>query len=374
METRAPYALIGLFVLTAIAAVFGFIYWLHNTGGLSERAIYRVRFESSVAGVLIGSAVMFNGIRVGEVTDLQIGPENPHQVTATIAISPSAPVREDTKAGLDIQGLTGIAVVALTGGNPDAPPLAKNGGEPPVLIADPLAWQSITYAARTALQRLDSILTDNSEPLRNAIANISTFSDALARNSKRIDGIAAGLERMTGGAAETAPRMVYDLTAPRNFPAPGKRLDKQLVVSDPSAVLMFETRKIIVYPGESDDPSFTGSQWSDNIPKLIQSKIIQSFDNAKYFAAVGRSTDDLTADYKLLIDIRSFQVSISPQTAADAEFAAKIVGDNGRIIGTRIFHATVPTKETTAPAAVAALDEAFGKIATELVVWTAGVI
>jgi len=91
METRAPYALIGLFVLAAVGAVFGFVYWMHNTGGLGERAVYRVRFEHSVSGVLVGSAVMFNGIRVGEVTDLKIGMDNPQQVTATISVSPATP-------------------------------------------------------------------------------------------------------------------------------------------------------------------------------------------------------------------------------------------------------------------------------------------
>ena len=51
MEIRAPYALIGLFVLVAIGAVFGFVYWLHNAGGLSARTVYQVRFENTVAGL-----------------------------------------------------------------------------------------------------------------------------------------------------------------------------------------------------------------------------------------------------------------------------------------------------------------------------------
>ena len=87
METRAPYALIGLFVLAAIAAVFGFVYWLHNSAGFSERMVYRVRFENTVSGLLTGAAVLFNGIRVGEVTGLQLDPNDPRLVTATIAVA-----------------------------------------------------------------------------------------------------------------------------------------------------------------------------------------------------------------------------------------------------------------------------------------------
>ena len=70
METRAPFLVVGAFVLAAIMAVFGFVYWLHNSGGLGPRVTYHVQFDGSVPGLLVGAAVLFNGIRVGEVTDL----------------------------------------------------------------------------------------------------------------------------------------------------------------------------------------------------------------------------------------------------------------------------------------------------------------
>src|SRR6476619_3684404 len=98
METRAPYALIGLFVMTVIAAGFGFVYWLHNSGGLTERTVYRVSFENTVSGLLTGAAVLFNGIRVGEVTDLRLDTNTPQLVNATIAVAGGTPVRADTKA------------------------------------------------------------------------------------------------------------------------------------------------------------------------------------------------------------------------------------------------------------------------------------
>ena len=51
METRARYALIGVFMLAVIAASFAFVYWLENKGGFGERAYYRLRFENSVSGL-----------------------------------------------------------------------------------------------------------------------------------------------------------------------------------------------------------------------------------------------------------------------------------------------------------------------------------
>src|SRR3954452_15451437 len=116
METRAPFAIVGAFVLAAIVAVFGFVYWLHNSGGLGPRTAYHVQFDGSVPGLVVGAGVLFNGIRVGEVTDLGLAPETPRRVNATISVASTTPVRSDTKVGLEFQGLTGIPVIALEGG------------------------------------------------------------------------------------------------------------------------------------------------------------------------------------------------------------------------------------------------------------------
>ena len=75
METRARYALIGLFMFAVILASFGFVYWLENKGGFGERKTYLIQFESSVSGLLVGSAVLFNGIRVGDVTNVALNPD-----------------------------------------------------------------------------------------------------------------------------------------------------------------------------------------------------------------------------------------------------------------------------------------------------------
>lgn len=375
METRAPYALIGLFVVAAVAAVFGFVYWLHNTGGLTDRAVLRVRYENSVSGMLIGAAVLFNGIRVGEVTDLKLDREDPRNVTATVAVATGTPIRADTKASIDFQGLTGVAVVTLNGGDPKSPLLAAGGDSPPLLLADPMAGQNMTQAARAVLQRLDGILTENSSALKSTIDNLNTFSYALARNSSRVDGIVAGLERMTGGtAAAAAAAVVYDLTAPRAFPPAAKSPQAQLTIAEPAALLLFDSQKILVRPQALDSPTFETARWSDSLPKLVQAKILQSFENSKYLAAVTRPGDGLNSDYQLLVEIRSFEIATAPEMAAIVELSARIVGENGRIKDSGVFRSALPAKVTDAATAAGALNEAFGNVAKELVIWAAGVI
>ena len=118
-------------------------------------------------GLLVGAAVLFNGIRVGEVTELGLAPDNPRRVNATISVASTTPVRSDTKVGLEFQGLTGVPVIALEGGT-----LVANSGAVPTLIAEPGAGQSMTQAARDALRKVDSVLSENSEPLKDTIANL----------------------------------------------------------------------------------------------------------------------------------------------------------------------------------------------------------
>jgi phospholipid/cholesterol/gamma-HCH transport system substrate-binding protein len=368
METRAPYVLIGAFVLAVIGAAFGFAYWLHNTGSLTERTTYRIRFENTVSGLLTGAAVLFNGIRVGEVTALELDANNPNFVTATVAVVATTPVRADTKAGLDFQGLTGVPVVTLQGGS--KPPIRS--GEPLTLTADPLAGQSMTTAARDALRRLDGILADNAEPLHNTIANLNTFSEALARNSDKLDGIIKGLERLTGGDTANAPRIVYDLAAPKTFPPLAKKPQGPLIIAEPTSLIMFETRKILVRPGGNEDPTFAGAEWSDSTPKLVHQKIIQAFENAGL--AVARPSENVTAENQLFIDLRKFQLSVSATPSAEVELGAKIVSANGRLLEARVFGSSAVAKTANAPATVDALNEAFGKCATELVQWTANLI
>ena len=117
METRARYALIGLFMLAVIAASFAFVYWLENKGGFARAGdLSRSSFQGSVSGLLVGSAVLFNGIRVGEVTGLGLNADAPQDVIATIAVVRGTPIRADTEVNIETQGLTGGAAVALRGG------------------------------------------------------------------------------------------------------------------------------------------------------------------------------------------------------------------------------------------------------------------
>jgi phospholipid/cholesterol/gamma-HCH transport system substrate-binding protein len=363
METRAPFVVIGAFVLAAIVAVFGFVYWLNNTGGLGPRTIYHVRFDGSVPGLLVGAGVLFNGIRVGEVTELALAPDNPRRVNATISVASSTPVRADTKVGLEFQGLTGVPVIALEGGT-----LVANSGEVPTLIAEEGAGQSMTQAARDALRRVDTVLADNSGPLKDTIANFKVFSEGLARNTGKLDGIVAGLEKMTGGGAP-AQKITYDLRAPQDLGPVTKTIKTQWAIPEPTAVAMLETQRMLFSPVK-DYPDFADFLWADSIPKLLQARLIDSFENYDIAHAPLRAADVGQPDVQLLIDVRRFRIATEAGPTAEITLSARLLDKSGKVVASRLFEDSQKFDQIEPAAAVAAFDEAFGRIAKELIGWT----
>jgi phospholipid/cholesterol/gamma-HCH transport system substrate-binding protein len=197
METRANYVLIGLFTLAALLGAFGFIYWFNNVGSLGDRTGYRVVFETPVSGLRTGGSVLFNGIRIGEVTALGLDPAAPRRVVAMISVDKRAAIRADTRVGLDYQGLTGNAAIALRGGSEVAPPPLDN-----VLKADTSSSADVTQAAREVLRKLDGLISDNNEALRVSLKNIETFTQALADNDQTLRNSLKNIQTVTQALAD----------------------------------------------------------------------------------------------------------------------------------------------------------------------------
>lgn len=181
-----------------------------------------------------------------------------------------------------------------------------------------------------------------------------------------------GCSALPGGSKGAPP--TFDLTAPQQFPrlrAPRG----QMVVPDATALGVLDSDKIAVRPTETSVAALADAQWAERLTRLVQVRTIEAFENAHRLRVVGRPTDRITADYQLLLDIRAFEIAVAEGPVAEVVIAAKIVGDrSGRIVAGRVFQARVPTSATQGPAAIAALDEAWGRVAVELVVWASQII
>src|SRR5262249_46878688 len=158
-------------------------------------------FDGSVSGLTTGASVLFNGIRVGEVTEIKLDPTSPRAVVAIVSIEKSVAVGADTAGGPPDPGGTRNPSIALRGGSKDAPPPS---GAPPTLKVDAAGAQDVTQAAREAMRRIEALVGDNEAVLKASLKNIETFSQTLAENSKRIEHILAGAEGLLGNGGDQA--------------------------------------------------------------------------------------------------------------------------------------------------------------------------
>jgi phospholipid/cholesterol/gamma-HCH transport system substrate-binding protein len=118
----------------------------------------------------------------------------------------------------------------------------------------------------------------------------------------------AGLVKMTGGGEPAVPKTIYDLHIPKDFASPKKPLKEQLVMPTPTAILLLDTQRFLLLPNK-DLAGFANAQWADSIPKMLQIKLIQSFENYDVAHAPLRASDNPGTASQLVIDIRSFQVN-----------------------------------------------------------------
>lgn len=196
METKANHLVIGAFVLAILVAGFGFVYWMQGFGSGGERRYYIV-FEGGVSGISSASNVLFNGIRVGKVQGLQLDPEDARLVRVLISISGNTPVRTNSRARIESQGLTGGSAIQVSPGTPDTPLLvAKNEDEIPIIKADRASSQSLFDAApevmgnaNALLVRMNDILADNQDSIRNTITNVESFTTMLDQRKDDIDAV-----------------------------------------------------------------------------------------------------------------------------------------------------------------------------------------
>ncbi|MEP7042966.1 MAG: MlaD family protein, partial [Dokdonella sp.] len=121
METRAHHVLIGAFTIGVFLLALVFVLWMSKSSVDRKFNDYEIDFSEAVTGLSTGGLVQYNGIKVGEVTQLRLAPDDPRKVIARVRLDASAPVREDTRAKLGLQGVTGLAFIQLSGGAPGSP-------------------------------------------------------------------------------------------------------------------------------------------------------------------------------------------------------------------------------------------------------------
>jgi cholesterol transport system auxiliary component len=194
----------------------------------------------------------------------------------------------------------------------------------------------------------------------------STFRPSL-RPGRRIG--AAFLLTMAAalGACSSSAVPGFDLSAPRDIRG-NARVPGQVVVVEPTALQPFDTQNIIVRDASGSVSLLGSGQWTDRLPRLIQTRLIQTFENASA-RAVSRPGDGITPDYQLNTEVRAFQLDAA-RGEAFVELSEKLVATGtGRILRARIFAARVPVGSSNAGEVAQALDRAMSTVFVGIVRW-----
>lgn len=207
METRANFVLIGAFTLFGILGSLGFFLWLAKFEADRQYAYYDVIF-TDVSGLGEAGDVRYNGLPVGQVVGLSLDRTDPSKVRVRIEIDATTPVKTDTQATLELQGVTGVSYVFLSGGSPAAALLRDaSGEETPTIVAKRSAFQSLFQGAPELLSKAMVLLEDldamvspeNRAAVGNLLANLEEASGSLNTALKDFSALSADLSVTAAG-------------------------------------------------------------------------------------------------------------------------------------------------------------------------------
>lgn len=226
METRANFVLIGAFVFLALGAMALFSVWISKAQFAREYSVYDVVFNGAVNGLTEGGEVRFNGIKVGEVTQLGLDQDNPSQVIARIRIDSSTPVRVDSKAVLNFQGITGVTYIQISSGDVSQPLLKPGPPQNPARITteetqlDKLfaGGEDVIASSAETLQRFSIVLSDeNIRHFSNILENLDAITAQAAENGRLVEDVRRAV-RALGQAGDTVNQAAISIdTASTNF-------------------------------------------------------------------------------------------------------------------------------------------------------------
>jgi phospholipid/cholesterol/gamma-HCH transport system substrate-binding protein len=219
MEPKVNYILVGSFVAFLGAAVLVGILWLGKTDYRGTYDRYEAYMKESVAGLSVDSTVKYRGVDVGRVKAIALNPNNPEEVLLAMDIVRGTPIKTDTIAVLETQGLTGLATINLTGGSRDALSLqAQEGQTYPVIKTGPSLFFRLDEAVSRLLSEegLAQLLVDldtaakgaakvldeeNRMALKKTIKDLSDVAQTVATHKTQI-------EQSLNGAARSADNLV----------------------------------------------------------------------------------------------------------------------------------------------------------------------
>lgn len=218
--------------------------------------------------------------------------------------------------------------------------------------------------------------------------NVSTLAAACPQAPCRaywVGGLAVALVAVSGCSsiipgADRDPPELFDLSPKSTFAPDLPKVNWQLIVERPVAAAGLSSSRIALKRHPLRLEYYAKTTWTDIAPKMVQTLMVESFENSGRIVAVGRESAGLRSDFILKTEMREFQAEYSDGLKNSAKsnaprvrirISAKLVLMPQRIIvAGKTIEKVVSAESNSMSAIVRAFDRALGKALKNLVAWT----
>lgn len=183
---------------------------------------------------------------------------------------------------------------------------------------------------------------------------------------------ASACQGLIPGASRDPPRL-YELTPKSTFDPALPRVRTQLVVETPDSASGLQTSRIAVKQKPTTLDYYARSEWTDLAPRLVQTKLIESYENSGKIVSVGREGSGLRSDYILKSELRHFEAQFydAGKPLVRVVVNVKLVRMPAReIVANRSFERTHPLDAADIDNLVEGFDEALGAVLKRIVEWS----
>ncbi|HZD26089.1 MAG TPA: ABC-type transport auxiliary lipoprotein family protein [Alphaproteobacteria bacterium] len=190
---------------------------------------------------------------------------------------------------------------------------------------------------------------------------------------------AGGLALLLGGCTSVLPDLggpppdLYVLTPKSTFKPGLPKVDWQLVVEEPSAAGGLDTNRIALTMRPIELQYFASSRWTERAPRMVQTLLVESFENSGRIVGVGREVIGLRSDFNLKSELREFQAEYADPDRPPlvrVRLNIKLVRQPRRqIVASRNIEGVATASGGSMPEIVQGFDAALGKVLRRTVEW-----
>ncbi|WP_260482723.1 MlaD family protein [Sphingomicrobium flavum] len=201
METRSNHILVGAVTLALLIGLLLFTVWIAGLSAVTKKC-YDIYFNQGVGGLNRGSVVSFSGVPVGEVSQINLLPDNPQFVLVRISVDSETPVLQGTEAQISGVGFTGVSEIQLSGAVEGASELTETASAEgcPVIPSSASTLDTVLNSAPELIDRIQQLTERMTELLSDE--NQNSISDILENIEKTTDTLAARAPDLADAVAD----------------------------------------------------------------------------------------------------------------------------------------------------------------------------